>query len=219
MMIIFHFTYDLNHFGFVEVDFYRDSFWIHFRTLIVALFLGLVGFSLQVATGERLNPPRYLRRLAMLVGAAALVSLGTYLLFGDKMIVFGVLHFIALASVLGLLFRHLFWSNLLLGTGVIIVGMHIQHEWFNAPAWHWIGLMTQKPVTLDYVPLIPWFGFVLIGMFSARIVQKYRLLVSDPKRKQHPLTKILAFSGRHSLVIYLLHQPLLFGGLFLVARG
>ncbi|HGX93705.1 MAG TPA: DUF1624 domain-containing protein [Candidatus Tenderia sp.] len=217
LMVVFHFTYDLDHFHFVDVDFHRDPFWLNFRLLIVVLFLGLVGFSLQLATGTRLNFPRYLRRLAMLVGAAALVSLGTYVVFGDKMILFGVLHFIALASLLGLLFRHFYWLNLLLGIGIIAAGMNFQHEWFNAPQWHWIGLMTKRPITLDYVPMIPWFGIVLIGMFSARVVQKYKLLTASAQGGENPLTKVLALGGQHGLLIYLLHQPLLFGALSLVA--
>lgn len=215
MMIAFHFTYDLNYFHFVDVDFYHDPFWLNFRTLIVTLFLGLVGISLQLATGRALNFRRYLFRLALLIGSAALVSLGSYLMLPERVILFGVLHFIALASVMGLLFRHFYWVNLLLGIGVILLGAQFQYEWFNATAWHWIGLMTRKPITFDYVPLIPWFGVVLIGMFLARVMKKYELLNLIAQRG-NLVTSFLALGGRHSLLIYLLHQPLLFGVLFLV---
>ncbi len=215
MMITFHFTYDLNHFRFISADFYHDPFWLNFRTLIVTLFLGLVGISLQLATGRQLNFRRYSTRLALLIGAAALASLGSYLIEPERVILFGVLHFIALASLLGLLFRRLYWANLLLGAGLIALGNQFQHTWFNASAWHWIGLMTHKPMTQDYVPLLPWFGVVLIGMFVACVIERYGLLKASGQGST-ALIRLLALGGRHSLLIYLLHQPLLFGGLYLV---
>ncbi len=214
MMIVFHFTFDLNYFRYISVDFYRDPFWLHFRTLIVTLFLGLVGVSLQLATWRGVNVRRYSYRLALLAGAAALVSLGSYLVTPERVIMFGVLHFIAVASVLGLLFRRLFWMNLLLGTALIALDAVFQHRWFDAPAWHWIGLMTHKPVTQDYVPLIPWFGVVLIGMFIGMAIKRYRLL-ENTRQEGGWFVRFLALGGRHGLLIYLLHQPVLFGGFYL----
>ena len=215
MMIVFHFTYDLNHFNFVKVDFYHDSFWLNFRTLIVAFFLCLVGISLQLATARGLNIRRYFFRLALLAGSAAMVSLGSYLMLPERVILFGVLHFIALASVIGLLFRRFYWINLLLGIGVIVLGNQFQYEWFNAPAWHWIGLMTHKPNTFDYVPLVPWFGVVLVGMFLARMIENYGLLGSAAQGG-NIVTRLLALGGRYSLLVYLLHQPIFFVGFYLV---
>ncbi|VAW89570.1 hypothetical protein MNBD_GAMMA18-1269 [hydrothermal vent metagenome] len=216
LMVIFHFTYDLNHFNYVEVDFNHDPFWLNFRTLIVTLFLCLVGISLQLATGKGVNLRRYGSRLMLLVAAAVAVTFGSYLVFPDKLILFGILHFIAVASVVGLLFRHFYWINLLLGIGLIIFGVQFQHEWFNALAWHWIGLTTQGPATVDYVPLLPWFGVVLIGMFLGSLIERYQLL-SRVSQQSNGLTRSLALGGRHSLVIYLAHQPLLFAGFYLVS--
>jgi len=215
MMVVFHFTFDLNYFRYISVDFYHDPFWLHFRTLIVTLFLGLVGVSLQLATRHGLNVRRYSYRLAQLIGAAALVSVGSYLATPERMILFGVLHFIVIASLLGLLFRHLYWTNLLLGVGLIALDVLFQHRWFDAPAWHWIGLMTHKPVTQDYVPLIPWFGVVLMGMFAGRAIEKHQLL-NATRQGGNMLIRLLALGGRHGLLIYLIHQPLLFGGFYLV---
>ncbi len=215
MMVVFHFTYDLNHFNFIKADFNHDPFWLNFRTLIVTFFLCLAGISLQLATGRGLNYRRYLARLMLLVAAAAIVTAGSYLVFRDSVILFGVLHFIVVASVIGLLFRHLYWANLLLGVALIIVGVQFQHEWFNALAWHWIGLASQRPATVDYVPLLPWFGVILIGMFLGRLVEAHQLL-NTASQGSGGFTRFLALGGRHSLLIYLLHQPLLFGGFYLV---
>ncbi len=217
LMVIFHFTYDLNHFRFVTVDFYRDPFWLNFRTLILSLFLLVAGFSLQLATSGGIDRGRFLRRLGRVAGAAALVSAGTWIVFGDRMILFGVLHFIAVASVLGLLFRRLVWANLFLGIGFIALHLTYRSSVFNEPWLHWIGLVSRKPYTLDYVPLFPWFGVVLIGMFLGALAlqrgwTRHPLALRPPRSLA---TRLLALGGRHSLLIYLLHQPLLFGGLYL----
>ncbi len=216
MMIIFHFSYDLDHFQFIDADFYRDPFWLNFRTLIVSLFLCLVGVSLYLAMGKQLNLRHFLYRLVLLVGAATLVSVGSYFSDPNRVILFGVLHFIVIASVLGLLFRRLYWTNLLLGIALVVLGNQFQHVWFNAPTWHWIGLMTHKPITQDYVPLLPWFGVVLLGMFFGQLMKDSPLLKSSYK-KDNPVIRLLRFGGVHSLIIYLLHQPLLFGAFYLFA--
>ncbi len=215
MMIVFHFFYDLNNFQYVEIDFNREPFWLYFRTLIVTLFLCLVGISLQLSTGHRLNLPRFLRRFGLLIGAAALVSIGTYLVLPNTPIFFGVLHFIALASVLGLLFRRFFWMNLVLGLGIIIAGIQFQAGLFESPLWYLVGLMRDRPFTSDYVPLFPWFGVVLIGMFLACVIKKYGLLSTSAQGRNN-IVNTLAWGGKHGLLIYLLHQPLLFGGFYLV---
>ena len=125
MMFHYHFSFDLNHFSFIQQDFYRDPFWVNYRTVIVSLFLTLVGVSLSLATRRSFNPKSYFRRLGMLVFFAALVSIASYIQFADRMIFFGILHFIAVASVLGLAFTRFYWTNLILGTGLIILGIQI----------------------------------------------------------------------------------------------
>jgi len=218
MMFHYHFSFDLNHFGFISQDFYRDAFWLNYRTLIVSLFLSLVGISLVLATQRRFNPKSYFRRLGMLVGFAALVSLASYIQFADRMIFFGILHFIAVASVLGLAFTRFYWLNLMLGTGLIILGSQFQHIMFNQAWLQWIGLMTHKPFTEDYVPLLPWFGVVLLGIFIGKLV-----FVKQPQawlihwQSEQPLMRLLSFGGKHSLIIYMLHQPVFMGLLYLVS--
>jgi len=150
----------------------------------------------------------------MLVASAAIVSLSTWWLFSDRFVFFGVLHFIALASVLGLLFVRAGWLNLFLGMGLIILALRYQSPWFDTPGWRWIGLMTHKPLTEDYVPLLPWFGVILLGIFAGpyiiRLVQQRLTWLGENR-----VLLWLAVAGRHSLVIYLLHQPVLVGGLYL----
>lgn len=215
MMVVYHFLFDLNYFLPLGFDFYNGALWIGLRTIIISTFLGLVGVSLHLATRNGLSPRRFLRRLGLLVLCALLVTLGSAVAFPDSFIWFGVLHFIALASVLGLAMVRWYRANLWIGIALIVTGVLVSDPLFDHPALQWVGLMTHKPRTEDYVPLLPWFGIVLIGIFAGK------WWFRDPRsgaawRSGSGLPRALAFSGRHSLLIYMAHQPILFGGMYLL---
>ncbi len=213
LMVAYHFCFDLNYFRLATFDFYHSPFWLGARAVIVTLFLLLVGISLHLATARGVKSAPFTRRLALLTGCAAAVSASSYAMFPASGIFFGVLHFIAVASVLGLLFRRLGTANLALGAAWIAAGLLFSHPWFDQPWANWIGFMTFKPVTEDYVPLFPWFGVVLLGLFAGRHAEKLpRALLPAPSGR------VLELAGRHSLAVYMLHQPVLLGLLYLAAR-
>jgi uncharacterized membrane protein len=216
LMIVYHFTFDLNLIAQLGIDFNHDPRWLGFRTLIVSLFLLLVGISQSVAHHHGLQRRRYLKRLAILVGCAGLVTLSSMIMFPNTFIFFGILHFIAIASVLGLLTLRYYRLNLLAGVILIVLGTEVAHPWFNHPALQWFGLMTHKPFTEDYVPVLPWFGVVLIGQYLGKSL--YRVPAGARVTRwssERPLARLLAMGGRHSLLIYMVHQPVLFGLLYL----
>ncbi len=212
LMVAFHFFFDLSYFGLADFDFYRDPFWLHARTFILSLFLGLVGASLVLATQRGLNARRFLRRLGLLVASAALVTLATWWLFDERFVFFGVLHFIALASVPGLAFVRFPWLALVSGVVLILFANRYQFSWFDTPGWRWIGLMTHKPATEDYVPLLPWFGVVLLGIFAGHQLHRpwLRRVLESPNPARRSV-RYLSLAGRHSLPVYLVHQPVLLG--------
>jgi uncharacterized membrane protein len=219
LMIAYHFCYDLSYFGFARFDFFTDPFWLHARTLILSLFLLVTGISLTLAThqGVRLKP--YLRRLGIIAGCAALISVTSHFMFGPRWIFFGVLHFIAVASVIGLMFVRRPWPALVTGVALIALDRQFSHAIFDHTGLQWLGLMTHKPPTEDYVPLIPWLGVVLLGSFLGN-----QLWLREPEsflsrwHNQSPWARLLAVAGRHSLLIYMLHQPLLLGLLWVVKQ-
>ncbi len=212
LMVFYHFCYDLVYFRLASFDFSRDPFWLSLRTLIVSLFLGLVGVSLVLAAEHGINQPRYFKRLGLLVLFALAITLNSYYMFPGRTIVFGILHFIAFASVAGLLFVHWPRTSLVVGVGLIGLNQVFQHRFFDQAWIHWVGLMTHRPATEDYVPVIPWFGVVLIGIFLGHRLQRDTVLqFVRTWHRQTALARGLALAGRHSLLIYILHQPLLFG--------
>jgi uncharacterized membrane protein len=218
LMVAYHFTFDLNWFFHLGIDFNHDPFWLSLRTFIVSLFLGLVGVSLHLATRHGFDRGRYARRLGAIVACAALITATTAVIFPQSYIYFGILHFIAVASLLGLLMVSLCWMNLWLGIVLVVIGSWIHHPWFDHAWLQWVGLMTHKPLTEDYVPLLPWFGVVLIGIFAGKLI--YRAPLS-PLAVWHSRAfgpRALAFGGRHSLFIYMVHQPVLWGMLYLLTE-
>lgn len=222
-MVVFHLAFDLNYFGIIEADFYSDSGLVATRNAIVAMFLLLVGISMTLALRNGIHWDRYLKRLTVLALCALAVSLGSWLMFPQSWIFFGVLHFIAAASVIALAFRRFYRANLLIGLGVILFGLTVSHPTFDTPGLRWIGLVTTKPITEDYVPLLPWFGVVLIGMFLGKLsLQRIDFSILAERQPTTPVGMTLALMGRHSLAIYLLHQPLLLAAIWLaltVFRG
>ena len=219
MMAVFHFCFDLAYFNLADFDFYRDPVWLHLRTFILSLFLALVGISLVLATRNGLDPNRFTRRLLLLILSAVAISGVTWWMFGQRFVFFGVLHFIAVASVLSLAFLRFNWVNLLLGVALIMATADTGFAWFDKPGWRWIGLMTHKPATEDYVPLLPWFGVVLVGLFIGRQLPHLPWIPRlDQRLRQQMAPRMLASAGRHSLLIYLVHQPLLIGLLYAYVR-
>ena len=222
MMILFHFTFDMANLKLLDIDFYHDPFWLNFRTFIVSSFTFIMGMSFYLAHQNGFKRKQFLRRLSYIFISALLVSISTYFmdvyLHNVQFIYFGILHFVVIASLLALLFRRLYWSNLGLGIGLLILNSYAHFRFFDSPYWNWLGFTTQKPLTDDYAPLIPWFGSVLIGMFFAQWAIKNRNfpLFIDWKVRGR-FSRLLRYSGQHSLLIYLLHQPILIGALSLFA--
>lgn len=219
LMFIYHFSFDLDYYGFIQQDFYKDAFWINFRTIIVTLFLTIMGISLYLASYRGLNKKRFRQRLLLLVIYSSLVSISSWVMYPKAMIFFGILHFITVASVLGLLFVRAGKINLFLGLLFIILPQVFNHSFFDQPYLQWLGLMTKLPTTVDYVPLLPWFGVVLLGMYLG---EKFTQLPAESvlvrwQGKQF-FSQLLSLGGRHSLHIYMLHQPLFLGILYIISQ-
>lgn len=220
-MIVYHFCFDLAWHGWLKADFGEDLHWIWFRIPILASFLLLAGLSLALAEAHRQAARHFWRRVGVIALAAALVSAGSYAMFAESFIYFGVLHAIALMSVLArpLLKAGLGRALLPLGIIVIAIGNLVQSPVFDAAWLNWIGMMTFKPRTEDYVPLFPWFGMMLLGAGAGVLVLRARQLTEVVARWQPPRPlRWIRWMGRHSLVIYLIHQPLLLGAMMLVPK-
>ena len=221
-MTIFHFCFDLNHFGWIKQNFYADPFWTWQRTAIVSLFLFCAGLGQAVAVHQGQSWHRFWKRWAQVAACAVLVTAGSYWMYPKSFIYFGVLH--AIAVMLIVVRFTAGWGRALWFAGALVLlakplaeYMHGQWpgmEFLNSRAWNWLGLISRKPVTEDYVPLVPWLGVMWWGMASGQwLMAQRRRAIQQP---MPPATAPLAWLGRWSLSWYMLHQPVLIGVLQLL---
>jgi len=212
-MMAYHFCWDLSYFRFIAPDVGRDPVWVVIARTILFAFMVLVGVGLVLGHGRGVRWARFWRRWLFVLAGALAITLATWLAFPDSFVYFGVLHAIALSSLLGLAFvRSALWLPLLVAPLVILLPFVFSAPLYNARAWSWIGFWQVPPPANDLVPIFPWFGVVLLGIVAARLVLASplaaRLAAIQPQSR---LPRLLARLGRWSLLIYLLHQPVLFG--------
>ena len=211
-MAAYHFAFDLNHFQLMpRQNFYVDPFWTLQRTCILSLFLFCAGAGQALAVARGQDGARFWRRWAQIAGCAALVSLGSMLMFPRSWIYFGVLHGMAVMLILCRpLVRAGAWLWLL-GALAVVLPLLVRYPVFDAPPLNVLGLATRKPVTEDWVPLLPWLGVMLWGMAAAQTLA-HRAPAALGGPLPGPL-RPLATLGRWSLSFYMLHQPVLIGAI------
>lgn len=208
-MAAFHFGFDLNHFGWIRQDFYRDPVWTWQRVAIVSLFLFCAGGGQALAVQAGQGAQRFWRRWAQVAGCAALVSVGSAFMFPNSWISFGVLHGIAVMLLLLRFGLARLPNPVLVALAVLAIGAPrlVQSPWFDSRWTNWVGLITHKPITEDYVPVLPWLGVMLLGFVVTR---------ARPGLWAGAAPRPLAVLGRWSLSFYMVHQPVLIGALMAV---
>ncbi|MEO9066599.1 MAG: heparan-alpha-glucosaminide N-acetyltransferase [Caldimonas sp.] len=208
-MAIFHFSFDLDHFGFIRQDFYDDPRWTLQRTAIVTLFLLCAGAGQAVAQHQGQPLARFWKRWVQVAACALLVSLGSWFMFPRSFISFGVLHGIA-AMLIVVRFTGTWgawrWP---LGLVAIVLPWLVADPFFDSRWTNWFGLVSHRPVTEDFVPLLPWLGVVWWGAAGTSwlLVHRRDLLAGGVTAVARPLARL----GRWSLSFYMLHQPVLIG--------
>jgi len=212
-MFIYHFAWDLSFFRLITTDIVAHQGWKWFAHGIAGSFLALVGVSIVLASRAGLDRAGFFSRLAFVAGGAALVTAGTYAFMPDAYVFFGILHHIAVASVLALPFLAL---PLLAVAGAAITAFALpallRHPLLDSNLLLWLGLSDRPINSGDFVPLFPWFGCVLAGVVLARLVLARggeARLAAVPT--EAPPARLLGWMGRHSLPIYLIHQPVFIG--------
>jgi uncharacterized membrane protein len=229
-MTAFHFSFDLNHFGLIQQNFYNDPFWTWQRTAIVSGFLFTAGLSQSVALHRGQSWPRFWRRWAQVAGAALLVTVGSVVMFPNSFIYFGVLHGIAAMLIVARLTAG--WGAWLWLLGALAAALKWAAPWligampalevFNTPWLNWLGFISRKPITEDYVPLLPWLCAVWWGMAAGQWALKHRpAWLGSADAPAGGVRRGLVTLGQWSLSYYLLHQPVLMGlvGAFVWLRG
>ncbi|MFZ1682192.1 MAG: heparan-alpha-glucosaminide N-acetyltransferase, partial [Rhizobiaceae bacterium] len=211
-MAVYHFTWDLEHFGYAIPGLTASGGWKLFARAIASTFLFIAGISLVIGHGERIRLRPFLRRTATVAGAALAISIVTWLLFPGSFVFFGILHHIAIAGVVGLAVLRLPASVLAaLALVAFIIGNGWQSPVFDPRPAAWIGFSQSAPRSNDFVPLFPWLAASFLGMAAWKAAAAFGLSSRLAAIRAGGVLRPLAAAGRHSLLIYLLHQPILFG--------
>ena len=224
-MTVFHFCFDLNQSGYIKQDFYHDALWTWQRTLIVSLFLICAGIGQAIALQQGQSWGRFWRRWAQVMACALLVSAGSWWMYPQSFIYFGVLHGIAAMLIIVRLTAH--WGRWLWLLGALAIAAKFAGAYvlqtlaseslatlFNAPLLNWLGLITHLPVTEDYVPVLPWLGLMWWGAaLGAWLMGDGQRYLGGPMA---PQLRPLALIGRWSLSYYMLQQPVMIGALMAI---
>jgi uncharacterized membrane protein len=215
LMVVFHFAWDLAFFRLAPIDI-GSMAWQTFARSIGATFTFLLGLSLAVRVARGGVNGTYratLRRGLTIFGLGMIITAVTAVAVGEEFVVFGILHLLGLSLILAYPFVHrLPWFSAALGVGLFVLGAYLNTRTVATPWVIWLGVPQAGRNMVDYYPLLPWFGVALLGVAAGRWLypggeRAFRL----PDLSSVALVRGLCFLGRHSLVIYLVHQPILLG--------
>lgn len=225
LMAFFHLMWDLQFFGLSDVDVFSSS-WQLFARSIGSTFIFLLGLSLtldaaRIGSSFATLLNRNLRRGARILFCAMLVTVATYFLVGEAFVRFGILHLAAFAIVLGAFFTLLpWWVNVAAGSAVLAMGTVVPGlpASANSSLLLPLGVVPSGMLMVDYYPLAPWFGIALLGIAAGKLAypngqRRFAL----PDLGSQPLVRRLRFLGRHSLIVYLVHQPILIALVFVAS--
>jgi uncharacterized membrane protein len=217
LMVLFHLSYDLQHFDYIDFHIQNNTFFIWFRFLIVSMFLFTVGMSLKLTHQKSINYQSLKKRAILLSIASIFVTIGSYIIFPTTWIYFGVLHFVLLASFIILPFLNYPKFSIITATVTFIAFQ------LNILNMHWLFNLLVTPlhlppnITEDVVRFFPWISFVLLGSATVTLNWHQRLFNTIFFNKKNKINSFFTLLGRHSLLIYIVHQPILFG-LFLLLK-
>jgi uncharacterized membrane protein len=212
MMLASNFITDLQYFYNYDA---HQTFWWLFATVTACLFLLIVGISLNLSYATDKNIWKFAKRGALIFALGLIITAVTWIFVPQDFIMFGVLHLIGISIIIGYPFLKLDKKfALVAGITCLIVGFFVTKVIASNNYLMWAGFTTASFSSLDYFPVFPWLGLVLIGLFLGKwLYPEGKRLFELPDIK---LAKPVSFLGKYSLAIYLIHQPIFLGLLALL---
>ena len=212
-MVLFNWLFALHYFGLLENFDASQGFWWLFARTTAFAFVFIAGVAVWLAFSRK-DKEQLLRHGVKIFACGMLVTIATAFFLKSGFVVFGILHSIGFSLILALPLLRLGVERLsvlafaLIGSGVLLSGLRFDFPWLL-----WLGFVPNGFLSLDYFPLLPWFGVFVLGVCAGK------KFYPNGKRAFRfeaipPLAGPLSFLGRHSLAVYLLHQPLLAAVLF-----
>jgi len=214
VMIVFHTLYLLGYFRIHYTDL-NYLYWLWFAGG-GGTFIFLAGVSLTIAHSRSKKASPFLRRGLQIFAWGMGITLVTWIISKTDYVRFGVLHFFGIAFLLGTFFLRFRFINLVLGFALMIIGFYLRGVYFDFPWLLWLGLRPHSSLGFDYIPLLPWFGLFLVGMFFGKILYPQGNRRFNVPEFNYSVTSALTLPGRHPLGIYLAQWPAIIGILLLL---
>ncbi len=218
-MVLFHLNYSLVHIFNNEVLNFSQNFWFYEGRISALLFIFIWGFSFFLAEQKHWAGvlKRYLKISSVLWTIALLISIITYNFFPEQYIRFWIIHFFSISFLLLILFRKLRRYNFLFGILIIVYGFYfipvIDNQYF-----YFMGFVYPTFLSADFYPLFPYFWVMLLGYSFAIFMKTWKYLhILEMKKERNRGEDFFIFLWRRSLLIYLIHQPVIIGFLYLLS--
>ena len=222
-MVAYHFCWDLGYFEFVDLRAITQGLGLFIAQLIGLSFITIAGISSRILTLSENFKKRFLKRFFKLILISAVISVATFMLDKNSFIFFGILHFLSVCSIISLVLtkiKHSFHFLLIFFVAAIISTSGIT---FNLPfVLSWLGLSKDIPVTNDFYPLFPWITFYFFGFWLGEVIQRKLNKKNDnfsmKINRVGVFWKFFEYLGQKALVVYILHQPILFSLFFVFIK-
>lgn len=212
-LLFFH-TRELLYYFDLVVEPLRTGVWFWIRAANCGLFIFPAGMALTISYSRGKSMSGFVRRGLMLFGLGMLLTVLSLLVVPNQYVRFGILHFFGIAFILVPFFMRFRYINLIIGTVVMAIGTYliVERIFVDLPWLLWLVPYSFR--SLDYWPLVPWFGIFLLGMFFGKILYPQGNRRYNIRELRNPVASGVMLLGRHPLVIYLAHLPVLIGIIF-----
>ena len=224
-MLAYHLLWDLVYIFGVKIPWFKSDFAHVWQQSICYTFILLSGFCVRLGKHR-------LRRGLLVTGASIVISLATLLFMPSSRIIYGVLTLIGLCMLLSIPFdkigkkinpyiglfvcfaiffltRNVYYGELgFEDLHIATLPKELYADYFTAL----LGFPQKEFFSTDYFPIFPWAFLFFTGYFLYGIFEKHRLT----KLLTPNLCPPLQFIGKHTLPIYMAHQPIIYGSLYLI---
>lgn len=211
-MVAYHICFDLAYFYGFDIPI-GNMFFDAWAKVTATAFLFVMGICFMISwsrTNPNPNPnPKFLLRGLTIFSGGMIISLVTWFIAPDAFVKFGILHLIGISAIIQPLFVRFGALNMVIGSFWIIVGLKISSLTTNSPFLFPFGVVTSTFSSLDYYPLFPWFGIILIGMAAGSIFYIPRRHQILEQLDAFSFPRWILWTGRRALLLYFLHQPIL----------
>ncbi|WP_265446420.1 heparan-alpha-glucosaminide N-acetyltransferase [Acetivibrio straminisolvens] len=207
IMVILHILYDLEFVYNFPIG-YGTGFIDKIRILDATLFIMVSGISTKFSKNS-------FRRGLVVFFAALFISLVTFIAGRDYFISFGILHLLGICMMVSPLLKKiptpwlLILSLIIAGTRFIVSDVNVFHNYFFMFGFH-----NDKFISADYYPIFPWAWPFLLGIALSRFIYKEKKSIFKFSVRDNHISRL----GRHSLLVYLIHQPVILLLLAIIMR-